>query len=364
MRRSCGLVLLCGFVLAVLGGPYGRVLENQELVLRLEKGGFFVHYHGLKLPIALKSCARILAHRIDVLEENFGPDHPSFRDLWNLIADIEHLPGPGPADPAKAGESLRAANQVGVVRAAKAAVAGDQDEVDALLSVKLTDGKQVIFMATAQGQAIRFQEDDVRPMGRGAHGVIGMRLQGDDAIVEMDSLSSREGSAPSRWSAASSLLQRTPSGSIQSGGTIPAEVHESIKILNPLLGGEGPFLDEGEQHMERATERNARVPSCGADSRIIGEQPSARGRGQRDAVAIRPRKARIAREALSKGRIRRRPARQPAFLEKGLNPRRLRSSALAAGLQDLLPHGIGDDGLPEEPEGLGEEPDPREEDQR
>ncbi len=68
------------------------------------------------------------------------------------------------------------------------------DEGDELLSVKLTDGKQVIFMATAQGQAIRFQEDDVRPMGRGAHGVIGMRLQGDDAIVEMDSLSSREGS--------------------------------------------------------------------------------------------------------------------------------------------------------------------------
>ncbi len=68
------------------------------------------------------------------------------------------------------------------------------DEGDELLSVKLTDGRQVLFMATAQGQAIRFQEDDVRPMGRGAHGVIGMRLQGDDAVVEMDSLSSREGS--------------------------------------------------------------------------------------------------------------------------------------------------------------------------
>jgi DNA gyrase subunit A len=68
------------------------------------------------------------------------------------------------------------------------------DEGDELLSVKLTDGKQVLFMATAQGQAIRFEESDVRPMGRGAHGVIGMRLQGDDAIVEMDSLSSRQGS--------------------------------------------------------------------------------------------------------------------------------------------------------------------------
>src|SRR5262249_19000523 len=67
------------------------------------------------------------------------------------------------------------------------------DEGDALLSVKLTDGKQEIFMATAQGQAIRFPESDARPMGRGAHGVIGMRLTGDDVLVEMDSLRSTSG---------------------------------------------------------------------------------------------------------------------------------------------------------------------------
>jgi DNA gyrase subunit A len=59
--------------------------------------------------------------------------------------------------------------------------------------VKPTDGKQEIFMATAQGQAIRFPEADARPMGRGARGVIGMRMQGDDTIVEMDSLRSKEG---------------------------------------------------------------------------------------------------------------------------------------------------------------------------
>ena len=62
------------------------------------------------------------------------------------------------------------------------------DEGDELLSVNLTDGKQELFMATSQGQAIRFPEGDVRPMGRGAHGVIGMRLEGQDAIVEMDVL--------------------------------------------------------------------------------------------------------------------------------------------------------------------------------
>ncbi len=62
------------------------------------------------------------------------------------------------------------------------------DEGDELLSVKLTDGKQEIFMATAQGQSIRFAEDDVRAMGRGARGVIGMRLAEGDVIVEMDVL--------------------------------------------------------------------------------------------------------------------------------------------------------------------------------
>jgi DNA gyrase subunit A len=62
------------------------------------------------------------------------------------------------------------------------------DEGDELLSAKLTDGRQEIFMATSQGQAIRYNEADARPMGRSAHGVIGMRLREGDSIVEMDAL--------------------------------------------------------------------------------------------------------------------------------------------------------------------------------
>jgi DNA gyrase subunit A len=67
------------------------------------------------------------------------------------------------------------------------------DPDDELLSVKLTDGRQEIFMATSQGQAIRFAEGEVRPMGRSARGVIGMRLWEGDTVVEMDSLGAKEG---------------------------------------------------------------------------------------------------------------------------------------------------------------------------
>ncbi len=56
------------------------------------------------------------------------------------------------------------------------------DEKDELKSVMLTDGNQQIIIATKQGMAVKFHEGDVRPMGRTATGVIGIRLR-DDQVV-------------------------------------------------------------------------------------------------------------------------------------------------------------------------------------
>jgi DNA gyrase subunit A len=61
----------------------------------------------------------------------------------------------------------------------------DKDEV---IGVRLTDGQQEIILSTAQGQSIRFKEDQVRPTGRGTYGVVGMRLDPDDTIVSMEIL--------------------------------------------------------------------------------------------------------------------------------------------------------------------------------
>ncbi|HKM17652.1 MAG: DNA gyrase subunit A [Firmicutes bacterium] len=62
-------------------------------------------------------------------------------------------------------------------------ILADDDEV---VSVRLTDGNQEIVLVTSEGQAIRFSEKQVRPMGRNARGVKGVTLGKNDFVVSMD----------------------------------------------------------------------------------------------------------------------------------------------------------------------------------
>lgn len=64
-------------------------------------------------------------------------------------------------------------------------VALELNEDDELAWVKMTDGNSQIIVATKQGKAIRFDENDVRPMGRNARGVKALTLLGDDTVVGM-----------------------------------------------------------------------------------------------------------------------------------------------------------------------------------
>jgi DNA gyrase subunit A len=59
---------------------------------------------------------------------------------------------------------------------------------DELIGAKLTDGKQMIFLASHEGQAILFRETEVRAMGRNAGGVNGMDLDKGDYVVSMDAV--------------------------------------------------------------------------------------------------------------------------------------------------------------------------------
>ncbi|MGZ8710950.1 MAG: DNA gyrase subunit A [Thermoanaerobaculia bacterium] len=75
-------------------------------------------------------------------------------------------------------------------------IAIDILEGDDLYSVALSDGNSEIFIGTHAGRAIRFHENDVRAMGRGASGVKGISLRSGDSVVEMDVLPSAGDAAP------------------------------------------------------------------------------------------------------------------------------------------------------------------------
>ena len=61
---------------------------------------------------------------------------------------------------------------------------------DRLVDVAITDGKQEIMLVASSGKAIRFSESDVRPMGRGAAGVRGIRLAPGHEVIALSIVSS------------------------------------------------------------------------------------------------------------------------------------------------------------------------------
>ncbi|MBI3027604.1 DNA gyrase subunit A [Candidatus Woesearchaeota archaeon] len=59
------------------------------------------------------------------------------------------------------------------------------EQGDELINVELTDGNQQIILATKNGNAVRFEEKNVRPTGRSAQGVRGIALKSDDEVIGM-----------------------------------------------------------------------------------------------------------------------------------------------------------------------------------
>jgi DNA gyrase subunit A len=70
------------------------------------------------------------------------------------------------------------------------------EQGDELVAARVTDGNQIIFLASHEGMAVRFDESHVRPMGRAAYGVWGIDLEKDDYVVGMASTTKPGAPAP------------------------------------------------------------------------------------------------------------------------------------------------------------------------
>src|SRR6266849_2008818 len=68
---------------------------------------------------------------------------------------------------------------------------------DELVAARITDGQQILFLASHEGMAVRFDESHVRPMGRNAYGVWGIDLEKGDYVVGM-ATTPKPGAAPEK----------------------------------------------------------------------------------------------------------------------------------------------------------------------
>jgi (1->4)-alpha-D-glucan 1-alpha-D-glucosylmutase len=96
-------------LLPMLGDLYGRVLENQEILLRLEESGFSLRYWESKFPLHPATYSLILDAALSKVTESFGPDHPAVQKVMGLKALIdqqapEAASAADPAERSKAGQ--------------------------------------------------------------------------------------------------------------------------------------------------------------------------------------------------------------------------------------------------------------------
>jgi (1->4)-alpha-D-glucan 1-alpha-D-glucosylmutase len=94
-------------LLPILGDQFGKVLEDQQLVLHYENGSFWVRYFDHRLPIAARSLGILLRHRIEDLQSALGAENPQMLEFHSILTAISHMPSRTESDGAKVNEALR-----------------------------------------------------------------------------------------------------------------------------------------------------------------------------------------------------------------------------------------------------------------
>ncbi len=101
-RKLSGKILL-----PVLGDFYGRVLENQEIRLVLNDGGFSVHYYERCFPVDPRTYPLILEYGLQDLIGSFGSDKRELEEYLSISTALRNLPSRGESDPQKISERNR-----------------------------------------------------------------------------------------------------------------------------------------------------------------------------------------------------------------------------------------------------------------
>lgn len=94
-------------LLPILGEQYGTVLENQDIRLAYEEGGFVVTYFDHTFPVAPKSWAGILSFRLPDLIETMGEEDEHVLELHSILTALHNLPSRHEREPERVAERYR-----------------------------------------------------------------------------------------------------------------------------------------------------------------------------------------------------------------------------------------------------------------
>ena len=146
-------------------------------------------------------------------------------------------------------------------------IATGVDDGDAVIDVQVSTGKDEILLATRHGMAIRFSEEQVRPMGRTAYGVRGIALRDGDQVVSMAVVHAAGGFVLSVTE--NGYGKRTPLDEyrVQSRGGLGIINIQTSDRNGPVVGA--LFVSEDDQLM-LMTQQGKILRTLVADSRPIG----------------------------------------------------------------------------------------------
>ena len=128
-------------LLPILGDQYGRVLENQELVLDYAGGAFSLRYYETRLPIDPRSATQILSHRLEALTTTLGETDLRLQEYHSIITALTNLPARTERAPERIRERLR---EKEVIRRRLARLTGECEAVRISIqeTIRIFNGKR------------------------------------------------------------------------------------------------------------------------------------------------------------------------------------------------------------------------------
>lgn len=121
-------------LLPVLGEQYGAVLENQDIRLLYEGGGFVITYFQHRFPVAPQSWEGILSFRLNELTARVGEQEEHVQELLSILTALRNLPRRNERDPGRIAERYREAH---IIRRRLSALVEHSETIRAHLSASV-----------------------------------------------------------------------------------------------------------------------------------------------------------------------------------------------------------------------------------